>query len=124
MFGHHHLMSEGAQIDGVILESNPSKYYRTRTRVVVGVKFEDGEKGEFTQELTDFYDPPGRLLKQAGGHSTGNNVIPLWLTAGSKIPVRYDAADRSRLAMDVDALHERALRHWVETQEAQRAQAE
>jgi hypothetical protein len=62
MFGHHQLLSEGAQIERV---------------------------------------PRGRGVKGLIGRATGDNVIPLSLTQGSKVPVRCDPENRKKLAMRI-----------------------
>jgi len=95
MFGHHHLMSAGAQIEGVVLEWSPAPFVRTKDRLRVGVKFDDG-----------------------------HNVIPISLIEGSTVPVRYDPDDRQELAIDLPALLERAVKHWSDYKAATRTQAE
>ena len=124
MFGHHKLLSEGAQIDGVVLENGQLSYTITKARLLIGVKFDDGVTAEFTEDIQDFFEPAAHGLKGLAGNLTGDNVIPLSFISGSTIPVRYDPADRSKLAIDVPALHERALERWMKGQKASRAQAE
>jgi hypothetical protein len=122
LLGHHKLLSEGAQIEGVVLENNTPRNL-TKDRLRVAVKFDDGEKAEFTEDVTNYFEP-GHGLKALAGKVTGNNVIPLALTPGSRIPVRYDPAKRKHLAIDVPALHEQRLQRWIEGQQESRAQAE
>ncbi|MGO9973214.1 MAG: hypothetical protein ACLP01_10465 [Solirubrobacteraceae bacterium] len=117
-------MSEGAQIDGVVLENGQLSYNVTKARLVIGVKFDDGVTAEFTEDIQDFFEPAAHGLKGLAGNLTGDNVIPLSFIPGSTIPVRYDPAARSKLAIDVPALHERALERWMKGQKASRAQAE
>ena len=57
MFSKHHLSNEPVRAEGVILDWAPSSLYRTKVRLVVGIKFDDGQKVEFTQEITDFCLP-------------------------------------------------------------------
>lgn len=63
-------------------------------------------------------------LKELAGNLRGNNVIPLSFIPGSTIPVRYDPADRKKLAVDVPTLPERALQQWTKGQEESRARAQ
>jgi hypothetical protein len=46
MFGADHCLHNGVQTEGVILESHVTNTI-TKTRVVIAVKFEDGETTEF-----------------------------------------------------------------------------
>jgi hypothetical protein len=124
MLGHHHLLSEGARIEGVVLAWKPAPRDRTKDRLTIGVKFDDGETAEFTEDITNYYQPPAHGLRQLVSNATGDNVVPVSLTQGSKVPVRYDAENRKKLAIDVPALQERALRHWTNFESQQRAQAE
>jgi hypothetical protein len=109
---------------GVILENTLSMLHRTRRRLVVGVKFDDGETVEFAEEIMDFYVPPapgpvGRL-KALGGEG----MVSLSLNTGEQIPVRYDPDDRTKLAIDEPALHEGAVSRNEEAATARRAAAE
>jgi hypothetical protein len=124
MFGRHHLLSEGAQTEGVVMEANPAPYVRTKDRLTIGVKFDDGQKAEFTEDITNYVQPAAHTLKQLIGNAGGDNVVPLSLVSGDTVPVRYDPADRSKLAIDVPALEERAVQHWAEYRQRNRARAE
>lgn len=122
MFRHHSSPSGWVQTEGVVLQW-ATAVERTYVRIEVGFRFEDGETGEFTQVVRDFYDPPAHSLRDLGASLTGNNVIPLELYEGAKVPVRYDAANRQRVEIDLDTLHERALQAHVASQRASREQA-
>jgi hypothetical protein len=124
MLGHHKLHTDGAQIDGVVLHWEPAPYVRTQARIVVGVKFDDGEKAEFTEDVTDYCQPRATSMMQRLGQAGGADVIPLQLYEGTIVPIRYDPANRHRLAIDVPVLHERAIASWNERQAKSRAQAE
>ncbi len=119
MFGNHNPLSDGAQTEGVVLESSMT-HQRGRMKVLIAVKFDDGEKAEFAEVLTDYYVPKGQGLKGL----TDKTVIPISFTTGMKIPVRYDPANHKHVAVDVQALHERRLHAYTEGQNALRAQAE
>ncbi len=123
MFGHHKLLSDGSQITGVVLR-NDTPNNLTKDRLLVAVKFADGEKAEFTEDITNYYEPPAQSLKGLVGNLAGNNVIPVSMTAGDTIPVRYDPDDRRKLAIDVPALYDQVAQQWMQGQAAQRAQAE
>ncbi len=119
MFGNDNLLSDGAQIEGVVLESSMT-HQRNKSKVQIAVKFDDGEKAEFTEVLINYYVPAGQGLRGI----TDKTVIPISFTIGMKIPVRYDPANHEHLAVDVPALHERRLQAYTEGQNALRAQAE
>lgn len=128
MFGKHHSASESVSAsepvpaEGVILEWAPSSLYRTKVRLVVGVKFDDGQKVEFAEEITDFCLPSGSTL----GHlaSFGADPIPLPLHEGNRIPVRYDPADQRKIWIDEPTLHEAAIAKNAAALEARRARAD
>jgi hypothetical protein len=144
----------GVAIDGVVLHYEPSQTRRTRARLLVGVKFEDGQTAEFTQEIVDFYQPPAHstqaqeLESLSGGSSASDAdqvlsqvpafarslvrgaveqnevpVIPLSIYEGAILPVRYDPSNRTKLAIDEAALHERAFEAHIKSEQAQRANA-
>jgi hypothetical protein len=144
----------GVAIDGVVLHYEPSPTHRTRARLLVGVKFEDGQTAEFTEEITDFYQPPAhspqaqQLEALSGGSSASDAdqvlsqvpafarglvrgaveqnevpVIPLSVYEGAILPVRYDPSDRTKLAIDEAAMHERAFEAHIKSEQAQRANA-
>jgi hypothetical protein len=49
--------TEFVRAEGTILDWGPSALYRTKSRLLVGVKFDDGEKVEFTEEISDIVLP-------------------------------------------------------------------
>lgn len=122
MFGSHDLLNDGAQTEGVILESHVTDTI-TKTRVVIAVKVDDGETAEFSEDLVDHYEPPSHSLNGIVGNLTGENAIPISFIPGSRIPVRYDASNRKQIAVDVPALYARALEQWTAAQNASRAKA-
>jgi Short C-terminal domain len=124
MFGHLNLLKDGAQIDGVVLDAKPAPMVRTKTRVSVGVKFDDGETAEFEQDITDYYVAAGEGFKGVLAAAGGADVIPLSFVTGSAIPVRYNPDQRDKLVIDEPALHERALQHWTAGKQAERSRAE
>jgi hypothetical protein len=63
MFGHNNLLNEGAETEGVVLQWKPAPLDRTKDRLTIGVKFEDGETAEFTEDITNYYQPPAHGLK-------------------------------------------------------------
>ena len=67
MFGHLNLLKDGAQIDGVILERH-STLKRTESRVVIAVRFDDGETAQFDETLVSYCQPPSHGLKGLAGH--------------------------------------------------------
>jgi hypothetical protein len=146
----------GVTIDGVILHYEASATRRTRSRLTVGVKFEDGQTAEFTEEIVDFYQPPRhspeaqQLMALGGGQQTSDAdaaevlshmpgfarglvrdaveqnevpVIPLDIYESAIVPVRYDPAHRTKLAIDETALHQQAFDAYLRREQAQRAQA-
>jgi hypothetical protein len=129
---HHHSGSEPRQTEasfepvraeGVILEWAPSAFYRTKARLLIGVKFDDGQKVEFTEEVDDIVLPPegdfaARIL------ASTQQPIPIPLNVGDKIPVCYDPGDRTRMAIDVPALHAAAVRRHEQAVQARHARAE
>ena len=123
MFSKHHPSSEPVRAEGVILDWAPSSLHRTRVRLVVGVKFDDGQKVEFTQEITDFCLPPASDLT-ARLHALTQEPIPLALHVGTTIPVCYDPADRTRMSIDEPVLHEAAVRQQMEAVQARHARAD
>ena len=85
MVGSHDLLNDGAQAEGVILESHVT-HTITKTRVVIAVKFDDGETAEFSEDLVDHYEPPSHSLKGIVGNLTGENAIPVSFIPGSQLP--------------------------------------
>ena len=118
------LVSEGATVQGMVLQCEPSATDRGISQVRVTVSFKDGQTVEFSEALANLYQPaPGspqaqRLAELRGAqqlrHPDRIPKIQLPLSAGERVPVRYDPADRSRLVLDVPALQKRALHEYVE----------
>ena len=123
MFHRHHSAGETARAEGVILDWQPSRMYRTKVRLVIGVKFDDGQTVEFTQETDDYCLPPAGDLA-ARLHALNQVPIPLSLHPGDTIPVCYDPADRTRMSVDEPTLHDAAIRAHIEVAEARRARAD
>jgi hypothetical protein len=125
---HHHSANEPAPIEwvrteGVILDRGPSAYYRTKVRLLIGVKFEDGQKVEFTEELTDLVLPPeGDFAARIAAFT--QEPIPIPLHVGDKIPVCYDAANPNTMAIDIPTLHAAATRRHEQVLQERHARAE
>ena len=144
MFNHHEhheqlseaererLLREGAVTRGIVMQSELSATDRGRSHVRVEVSFKDGQTVQFDQELANLYQPvPGsqearRLAEVRGAeqlrHPDRIPKIQLTLSDGARIPVRYDAANRARLAIDVPALQQRALHDYIEREQRQKGQ--
>ncbi len=122
MFGSLNLLKDGARMDGVILERH-SALKLTQSRVVVAVKFDDGETAQFEETLVNYCEPPSHGLKGFAGSLTGESAVPMSFSPGDKVPVRYDPSDHRRLAVDVPAFQQRTLEKWTAEQEANRARA-
>jgi hypothetical protein len=127
---HHHAEGTPAQpavdwrrAEGTILVWAPSPAYRTKVRLTVGAKFSDGEKVEFVQDIMDIVLPPeGDFAARMA--AMAQPPIGISLSVGDKIPVLYDAADRQRMVIDEQTLHERAISAHNEAEAAKRAQAD
>jgi hypothetical protein len=114
---------EPARTEGVILDYGPSALYRTKKRLLVGVKFDDGQKVEFNEEITDIVLPPeGDFAARI--HAFTQEPIPVPISVGNKIPVCYDPADRTRMWIDIAAVNEAATRLHVEAVQARQARAD
>jgi hypothetical protein len=103
MFGSKSFLKDGAQVDGVLIQSDSDKVafggdgsYHARVRVT----FEDGTTGEFNTRLH---------VREVGMRNIG-----------AVVPVRYDATNRSKI--DVDA-HEIRRRHDLADQQRKAASA-
>ena len=95
MFGKSGLLSDGAQVDGVIIEApeyfRGSTDMRGRYKVKVRVQFDDGATVEIDRKLS----------MSCGEHRVG-----------FVLPMRYDPSDRDKLEIDEPALkasHDAAL---------------
>ena len=126
------LLRDGAAIKGMVLHSELSDADRGMSHVRVEVSFKDGQTVQFGQELANLYQPaPGsdearRLAEIRGAeqlrHPGRIPKIQLPLSDGARIPVRYDAADRARLVIDVPALQQRALHDYIEREQRPKGQ--
>jgi hypothetical protein len=118
------LLSEGATIQGMVSHNEPTAADRRIWLVRVEAWFKDGQRLEFSEELDSLYQPaPGspeakRIVAARGGeqlrHPDRIPKIQLPLSDGSTVPVRYDAAARSKAVIDVPALQRRALHDYIE----------
>jgi len=121
------LLSDGAAIRGTVMGNDPADADRRISRLRLSVSFKDGQTVEFSEELANLYQPaPGspearRLAEVRGAeqlrHPDRIPKIQLPLSAGERVPLRYDAADRSRIAIDVPALHKRALHDYIQREQ-------
>jgi hypothetical protein len=98
------LLTEGVQIDGVILEWHTGSTVST-TRLAVGFQPPGGERIEFSQNITDYVQAPPENWRER----LDRDVIPLSLLEGETIPVRYDADKPSHAVIDEPELHRRAI---------------
>ena len=145
MLHHHHeherqlteadrekLVAEGAAIQGMVLHSELTADDRRRSQIRVEVRFKDGEAVQFTEELANLYQPAAgtpeaqRLAEVRNAeqlrHADRVPKIQLEVSDGARIPVRYDAADRSRLVVDVPALQRRALNDYIQSEQKPKEQ--
>jgi hypothetical protein len=90
MFGSKKFLHDGAQVDGVLIQSDDGKVlvnaassYHVRVRVT----FDDGTLAEFDSKLN---------TKSAGMRAVG-----------AIVPVRFDPSDRSKIDIDDDELRRR-----------------
>jgi hypothetical protein len=127
------LLSEGATIQGMVAHSESSAADRRISQVRLSVRFKDGQTVEFSEELANLYQPaPGspeaqRLAEVRGAeqlrHPDRIPKIQLPLSVGERVPVRYDAADRSRIVIDVPALQKRALHDYIQREQKPKGQS-
>jgi hypothetical protein len=97
------------------------------------VSFKDGETIEFSEELANLYQPASgspeaqRLAEVRGAeqlrHPDRIPKIQLPLSLGERVPVRYDAANRSRIVIDVPALQKRALHDYIQREKKPKGQS-
>ena len=114
------------------MDNAPADADRRISRVRVQVSFKDGPPVEFHEELAALYQPaPGsqearRLADVRGAeqlrHPDRIPKIQLPLFGGERVPVRYDAADRNRIVIDVPALHKRALHDYIQREQKPKGQ--
>ena len=121
------LVSEGATIQGMVVHSESSDADRRMSQVRLSVRFKDGQTVEFSEELANLYQPaPGspeaqHLAEVRGAeqlrHPDRIPKVQLPLSVGERVPVRYDAADRSKIVIDVPALQKRALHDYIQREQ-------
>lgn len=126
------LAGEGTSGTGMVVRTEPSAADSRISQVRVSVRFKDGETVEFGEELASLYQPAAgspearRLaeVREAGQlrHPGRIPKIQLPLSAGERVPVRYDAADRNRIVIDVPALQERALHDYLRREQQPQGQ--
>jgi hypothetical protein len=127
------LLGDGLTIQGMVMGNEPAATDRRVSQVRLNVRFEDGQTAEFSEELANLYQPaPGspearRLAEVRGAeqlrHPDRIPKIQLPLSAGERVPLRYDAADRRRIVIDVPALQQRALRDYIKREQKPRGQS-
>jgi hypothetical protein len=126
------LLSEGAAIQGMVMHCETSPTDRLMSQVRLSVRFKDGQTAEFSEELANLYQPaPGsaeaqRLAEVRGAeqlrHPDRIPKIQLPLSVGARVPVRYDAADRGKITIDVPALQQHALHDYIQREQQQKSQ--
>jgi hypothetical protein len=126
------LLSEGVAGQGIVMHCEPAAADRGVSVVRVSVSLKDGRSAEFSQELASLYQPaPGsaeaqRLAEVRGAqqlrHPDRIPKIQLPLSAGERVPVRYDAADLNRIVIDGPALRKRAVHDYLQREQRQREQ--
>jgi hypothetical protein len=126
------LVGEGATVQGTVMHSEVSSVDRRMSLVRVSVFFKDGERVEFSEELANLYQPvPGsadaqRLAEIRGSEQVKHpDRIPkmqMFLSNGETVPVRYDAAHRSRIVLDVPAMRKRALQEYLKREQKPKQQ--
>jgi hypothetical protein len=126
------LVREGAAIQGMVVHTEPSATDRRMSQVRVSVRFKDAQPVEFSEILANLYQPApdsqeARRLAEVRGaeqlrHPDRIPKIQLPLSVGARVPVRYDAADRSKIAIDIPELQKRALHDYIQREQQQKAQ--
>jgi hypothetical protein len=127
------LVSEGAPVQGTVVFNEPTAADPRISLMRISVRFKDGQTVEFSEELANLYQPaPGspearRLveLREAEQLRHPDHVpkIQLPLSFGERVPVRYDAADRTRIVIDAPALHKRALHDYIQREQKPKGQS-
>jgi hypothetical protein len=102
------LITEGSTVQGLVMHSELSADDRRISRLRIDVRFKDGQSVELSEELANLYQPaPGtpeaqRLAEVRNAeqlrHPDRIPKIQLEVSDGSRIPVRYDAADEPALS--------------------------
>ena len=126
------LLSEGATTQGMVVHSESPDTDRRMSQVRVSVRFKDGRAVEFSEELANLYQPaPGspealRLTEVRSAeqlrHPDRIPKIQIPLSDGERVPVRYDAADLSKITIDVPALQKRALHDYIQREQRPKSQ--
>jgi hypothetical protein len=127
------LLSGGATTQGIVMQNESSAADRGISQVRLSVDFKDGQRAEFSEELANLYQPtPGspearRLAEVREAeqlrHPDRIPKIQLPLSLGERVPVRYDAADRSKIVIDVPALQKRALHDYIQQEKKPKGQS-
>jgi hypothetical protein len=117
----------------MVVHSGTSAANRRISQVRLSVRFKDGQTVEFSEELANLYQPaPGspearRLAEVRGAeqlrHPDRIPKIQLPLSVGERVPGRCDAADRSKIVIDVPALQERALHDYIQREQQPKGQS-
>jgi hypothetical protein len=131
--GREKLLTDGAAIQGIVMGSESSAADRRISQVRVSVSFKDGHMVEFSEELANLYQPApdspeARRLAEVRSaeqvrHPDRIPKIQLPLSAGERVPVRYDSTDRSMIVIDVPALQKRALHDYLKREQRPREQS-
>jgi hypothetical protein len=126
------LVGEGATFQGIVIHSETSPVDRRMSQVRVSVLFKDGERIEFSEELANLYQPaPGSAEAQRLAEVRGTEQVKhpdripkmqMFLSNGETVPVRYDAAHRSRIVLDVPAMQKRALHEYIKREQKPKQQ--
>lgn len=127
------LLAHGESARGMVNETAVCEPDRGRSRVTIQVRFKDGQTVEFGQEVANVYQPdPGTpdaqhlIQARAGEHLRHPDKVPkiqLALSQGSMVPVRYDPSHRDRMVIDQAALHQIAMKDFID-QEKHRNQGQ
>lgn len=127
------LLREGVAAQGLVMHNEPSAADGHISAVRLSVRFKDGQSVEFHEELANLYQPaPGsqeaqRLAEVRGAeqlrHPDRIPKIQLPLSLGERVPVRYDAADRNKIVIDLPALQKRALHDYIQREQKPKEQA-
>ena len=119
------LASEGETFQGIVLQNDPLPEDRQMSALRVSVRYKDGQEFQFHEVVASLYQPaPGspeakRLAEiraaQQVHHPDRIPKIQLFISLGERVPVRYDAADRSRIVLDIPAMRQYALREYIKS---------
>ncbi len=123
MLHHHHkLATEGAQAEGLIMQSERTAE-EGHHKLLIGVKFDDGQVLEFEEKVSEWVRIPEHIRKQFGlAHD--DDLVILWLSNGDRIPVRYNEANRSQIMVDIATMHQQAIEKHVQAKVQRRSQLE